>query len=183
MEGVERATTIVRDIKTFSHSSDTERESVDLNVLLEAAQRIASPQTKHSAVFEPDYGMIPPVECAPREIQQVFLNLLLNAVDARRDDETATVQILTRYNERSVMVTIEDDGVGIPPELIERIFDPFFTTKTAGEGTGLGLALSYEIIRRHHGEIAVESRPGHGTRFTLVFPILADPEDEEPAED
>jgi signal transduction histidine kinase len=178
MEGVDRATTIIRDIKTFSHSSESKRELVDLNALLDATQRIAMPQLKHRAVFAADYVDLPHLVCSPREIQQVLLNLIINAADAGGDQDVVTIGILTRMNERNIMVTIEDDGSGIEPGLLERIFDPFFTTKEAGKGTGLGLALSYEIMRRHNGEIAVESRPGQGSRFTLIFPLPSDSDSE-----
>jgi signal transduction histidine kinase len=178
MEGVDRASTIIRDIKTFSHSSESRRELVDLNELLDATQRIAMTQLKHRAVFEADYVDLPHLVCSPREIQQVVLNLIINAVDAGDGGQVLTIRVITRRNERNVMVTIQDDGMGIEPDLLERIFDPFFTTKEAGRGTGLGLALSYEIMRRHDGEIAVESRPGQGSRFTLIFPAPEDSDDE-----
>jgi len=179
MEGVDRASTIIRDIKTFSHSSESRRELVELNELLDATQRIAMTQLKHRAVFEKDYTQLPRLVCSPREIQQVFLNIIINAVDAAEDGQVITIRVITRMNERNIMVTIQDDGAGIEPDLLERIFDPFFTTKEAGRGTGLGLALSYEIMRRHDGEIAVESRPGQGSRFTLIFPVPEDIDDED----
>jgi PAS domain S-box-containing protein len=173
LEGIERATSIVRDIKTFSHGAGHERELADLTRLLDATVRIASPQLRHRVRIERDDGDLPVVECAPREIQQVFLNLLLNAVDATPPSESGelpSIAIQTSYDSRNVRVRFIDEGEGIAADCIECIFDPFFTTKPAGEGTGLGLALSYEIIRRHGGDLSVLSEVGVGTSFTVVLP-------------
>ncbi len=173
LEGVERATSIVRDIKTFSHGAGHEREIADVTRLLDATLRIASPQLRHRVRVEREDGDLPVIECAPREIQQVFLNLLLNAVDACPLDESGElprIAIETSADGRHVRVCFSDEGEGIEESSIERIFDPFFTTKPAGEGTGLGLALSYEIVRRHGGDISVQSEVGVGTSFTVVLP-------------
>jgi signal transduction histidine kinase len=173
LEGIERATSIIRDIKTFSHGVGNEHELTDLKRLLDATVRIASPQLRHRAHVVREDGDVPVIECAPREIQQVFLNLLLNAVDATppaEGDDLPRVTIRTRTEGRNVCVDIVDEGDGIDDDCIDCIFDPFFTTKPAGKGTGLGLALSYEIVRRHGGDIAVESEVGVGTCFTVILP-------------
>ncbi len=177
LEGIERATSIVRDIKTFSHGAGNEREIADLTRLLDATLRIAAPQLRHRVSVERSDGDIPVVECAPREIQQVFLNLLLNAVDATPNVESGslpTICVETSADARNVRIRFVDEGEGIEADCLERIFDPFFTTKPAGEGTGLGLALSYEIVRRHGGDISVQSELGAGTAFTVVLPRLED---------
>jgi len=117
------------------------------------------------------YSELPPVRCAPQQVKQVFLNLLLNSLQATAG--RGRIQLRTRVRDGSASVRIEDDGCGIPPEMLERIFDPFFTTRP-GEGTGLGLALCYQIVRRHHGEILVESAPGRGSRFEVLLPLATD---------
>jgi len=176
IEGIERATSIVRDIKTFSHSGSRDREFADLERLLDATVRIASPHLRHRVCVERVDSEAPMVECAPREIQQVFLNLLINAVDANPkamqpgQPLLPSIEIETSFDARNVYVCFSDHGEGITPESLECIFDPFFTTKPAGEGTGLGLALSYEIVRKHGGDIRVESQWGVGSRFTIVLP-------------
>jgi signal transduction histidine kinase len=113
------------------------------------------------------------VRCAPQELQQVFLNLVLNAAQATR--ERGTIRISTRLDGQQAVVRVEDDGCGIAPEHLDRIFDPFFTTKPVGEGTGLGLGIAHGIVRSHGGEIRVASRPGEGSRFDVHLPIDADP--------
>ena len=142
-----------------------------------ATLRIASPQLRHRVRVERDDGELPVIECAPREIQQVFLNLLLNAIDATPEGESGElpcITIETRADGRNVRVRFTDEGDGIADDCIDCIFDPFFTTKPAGKGTGLGLALSYEIVRRHDGDISVQSEVGAGTCFTVVLPRPAE---------
>lgn len=176
IEGIERASSIVRDIKMFSHGGNADREVTSLARLLDATVRIASPHLRHRARVVRTGAEVPVVHCAPREIQQVFLNLLINAVDASRDrgdgdgGELAEIEIDTQADARDVYVRFTDHGEGISPDCLECIFDPFFTTKPAGEGTGLGLALSYEIVRKHGGDLRVESQPGVGSSFTVVLP-------------
>jgi signal transduction histidine kinase len=116
-----------------------------------------------------DYRPIPGVLVAPQELKQVFLNLVINASQAI--DDGGEIRLGTRTERGNAIVSVEDDGCGIPAEVIERIFDPFFTTKPVGEGTGLGLSISYEIVRMHHGELSVDSEVGVGTRFRVVLPI------------
>jgi len=168
LEGVGRATEIVKDIKGFSHAGEAGRQDVDLNELVSTEVRIASIQIRGHVKIDTQWGDLPLVRCAAREIEQVLLNLILNAVDD--SPQGTTVWIATRCEESSVLATVRDEGSGIEIEDLERIFDPFFTTKAAGEGTGLGLALSYEIARRHQGDIQVESRPGRGSCFSLLLP-------------
>jgi two-component system NtrC family sensor kinase len=118
-----------------------------------------------------DYGTVPPVDCDPGQINQVFVNILANACDALGEHGTLTVR--TRADGDAVRVVIRDDGPGIPRDLRARIFDPFFTTKDVGAGTGLGLSISHGIISAHGGRIEVESEPGQGAAFTIVLPLHA----------
>ena len=113
---------------------------------------------------------LPPISGNSDKLQQVFLNLFLNAKDAM--PEGGQLRIATWTENSSLRIEISDTGTGIPPEHLKRIYDPFFTTKSTGRGTGLGLAVSYGIIQEHSGKIQVESPPGLGTRFRLEFPIL-----------
>jgi PAS domain S-box-containing protein len=173
LEGIDRATSIVRDIKNFSHTSAGKRERIDIHSLLESTVRMAGPQIRHKVDVRCDYQPVPLLRCSPRQIQQVLLNLILNAADSAVDEERVTISLSTWSESGSVWIGVEDDGAGIEYADLERVFDPFFTTKAAGDGTGLGLSLSYEIMRSHGGEIRVESEPGRGTLFTLSLPAEA----------
>jgi signal transduction histidine kinase len=173
LEGVDRATSIVRDVRGLAHGGGGRRELADLHALVDGVLRMAAPQLRERIRVERRYGALPPVRCAPQELQQVFLNLVLNAAQATR--ERGTIRISTRLDGQQAVVRVEDDGCGIAPEHLDRIFDPFFTTKPVGEGTGLGLGIAHGIVRSHGGEIRVASRPGEGSRFDVHLPIDADP--------
>jgi signal transduction histidine kinase len=172
LEGVDRAAAIVRDVKGLAHAGRGERTVADLNELLDGVLRMAAPQLSLTAVVEKDYGVLPLVACAPQELQQVFLNLVLNASQAI--SHRGTIRVRTQAQSRNVMVCIEDDGSGIETDLLDRIFDPFFTTKPVGEGTGLGLGIAHEIVRKHGGEITIDSKPGRGSVFSVRLPVRAD---------
>ena len=172
LEGVDRASAIVRDVKGLAHAGRGERTMADLNELLEGVLRMAAPQLRGTAVVEKHYGALPLILCAPQELQQVFLNLVLNAGHAIATQGTITIR--TKVDGDAIVAWIEDDGCGIPPELVDRVFDPFFTTKSVGEGTGLGLGIAHEIVRKHDGEISVDTTPGQGTKFCVRLPVPAD---------
>jgi signal transduction histidine kinase len=169
LEGVTRTAAIVRGIREFSHAGRAVREPVNLNDLVDSAHRMAGPRLRQTANVSLDYGDLPPLICSAREIQQVILNLLMNAADAT--GESGSIWISTRREGDYIRLAVRDDGSGIERDALDRIFDPFFTTKDVGEGTGLGLSISYEIVNRHGGEITVESRPGKGTVFRVLLPI------------
>ena len=169
LEGVERTAVIVRDVRAFSHGGSDERELFDANELLDRALRVAAPQLRRSARIEREYGEIPAAFGARRELEQVFLNLIVNAAQAI--DATGVVRVRTSVVDGSIVIAVTDTGRGIAPEHIERIFDPFFTTKPVGEGTGLGLSISHEIVRRHGGRIDVTSEPGQGAEFRVHLPL------------
>jgi signal transduction histidine kinase len=172
LQGVDRAVAIVRDVKGLSHGAQSEREMANVSALLDGVIRMAKSQMRRSSAIIKDFAATPPLECAPQELQQVFLNLVMNAAQAI--DEDGEIRVKTRATDDFILVYVEDDGCGIPPEMVRRIFDPFFTTKAVGEGTGLGLGIALEIVRKHGGEIGVESEPGEGTVFCVRLPIHTD---------
>ncbi|MES5815094.1 ATP-binding protein [Pseudoxanthomonas sp. Soil82] len=169
-EGIERVTRIVRDLKDFSRSErDESWKLVDLHAGLESTLNIIWNELKYKTTLEKHYGTLPPVECLPSELNQVFMNILINAGQAI--GERGTIRVQTGHDGDHVWVEIADSGPGIPPEAQARIFDPFFTTKPVGKGTGLGLSISYGIVAKHHGRIDVDSRIGEGSRFRIVLPV------------
>jgi PAS domain S-box-containing protein len=169
LDGVERVASIVRDVRGFSHAGRSEREFADLNEILESTLRMAAPQFRQRVHVKRELGEVPLVWCNPQQLKQVFLNLIVNAAHAV--GESGVIRVATAEAGDSAVVEIEDDGCGIPVEVIDRVFDPFFTTKAVGEGTGLGLAISYQIVHNHGGDIQVDSEPGRGSRFRLALPI------------
>jgi len=169
LQGVDRAVAIVRDVKGLSHAAQRELEMADVNALLDGVVRMAASQLPRSVKIEKRYTAVPSIRCAPQELQQVFLNLVINAGQAL--GESGEIRVITGLDGDTILVRIEDDGCGIPPEVADRIFDPFFTTKAVGEGTGLGLGIALDIVRRHGGSIEAESSPGEGTCFLVRLPI------------
>ncbi len=170
-EGIERVTRIVRDLKDFSYSDRSESwKMVDLHAGLESTINIIWNELKYKVTLERRYGELPLVECLPSELNQVYMNLLLNAGQAIAERGTITVSTGREGNDQ-VWIQLQDTGAGIAPDLLQRIFDPFFTTKPVGSGTGLGLSISYGIINKHHGRIDVDSVPGQGASFRIVLPV------------
>jgi two-component system NtrC family sensor kinase len=166
--GVDRVAGIVRDVKSVSHVGTKERELADPNLLVERVLRVAATELRDRTRVETHLGELTPVSCAPQEIEQVLLNLVLNAHQAMQGP--GRIRIATAVEGDEVVIYVADDGPGIRAEDQPRIFDPFFTTKPQGEGTGLGLSISYQIVRQHGGEITVTSQPPHGTTFCVRFP-------------
>ncbi|MFW2372232.1 MAG: ATP-binding protein [Gammaproteobacteria bacterium] len=169
MEGVSRVKKIVHDLKDFSHVGDTEMQWADLHQGLDSTLNIVHNELKYKADIVKNYGDLPEVECIASQINQVFMNVLVNAAHAIENHGTIT--ITTGSTDDSVFIKIQDTGKGIPEDQINRIFDPFFTSKPVGSGTGLGLSLSYTIIEKHNGKIEVESTVNVGTTFTVWLPI------------
>ncbi|AMV03517.1 histidine kinase [Xanthomonas citri pv. fuscans] len=170
-EGIERVTRIVRDLKDFSYSDRSESwKMVDLHAGLESTINIIWNELKYKVTLERNYAELPLVECLPSELNQVYMNMLLNAGQAIVERGTITVTT-GRDEAENVWIQFQDSGAGIAPDLLQRIFDPFFTTKPVGSGTGLGLSISYGIINKHHGRIDVESTPGQGASFRITLPV------------
>ena len=168
-DGVARVKKIVQDLKDFSHVDEAEWQWADLHKGLDSTLNVVWNELKYKAEVIKEYGELPAVECLPFQINQVFMNLLVNAAHAIA--ERGTITLRTGGVGDEVWVEIADTGHGIAPEHLGRIFDPFFTTKPVGKGTGLGLSLSYGIVQKHHGRIEVTSGTGCGTSFRVVLPV------------
>lgn len=168
-EGLARVRKIVEDLKNFSRIGGTGWERVNLHEGLESTLNIVWNELKYKAEINRDYADLPAVLCIPSQINQVFLNLLTNAAQAI--ETHGRIGIRSGSDSENVWIEISDDGVGMSAEHLERIFDPFYTTKPVGQGTGLGLSLSWGIVQRHHGRIGVNSEEGRGTCFRVTLPI------------
>jgi PAS domain S-box-containing protein len=168
-EGAARVAAIVRNLKEFTHLDQAQKQWVNVNDGLESAIRLIWNELKYKARVVRDYGEIAEIECYPQQLNQAFLNLLMNAVQAIEKEGTITVR--TRPDGDGIAIQVQDDGCGIAPEDLPHIYEPFFTTKPVGQGMGLGLTSAYTIVRSHHGTIDVESRRGAGTTFTLRLPL------------
>ena len=169
-DGVKRVKDIVQDLKDFSHVDEAEWQCANIHSGLNSTLNIVNNEIKYKADVIKKYGEIPEVECIASQLNQVFMNLLVNAAHAI--DERGTITIETGLTDSDwVWISISDTGKGIPKSKLKNIFDPFFTTKPIGQGTGLGLSLSYGIIEKHSGRIDVESVEGVGTKFAIWLPV------------
>ncbi len=169
-EGIERVTKIVQDLKDFSRiGPDEPMRPSDIQKGLESTLNIVWNDLKYKVRVEKYYGELPLVECHASEINQVLMNLLINAGQAIH--ERGTLTLATGADDGEVWISISDSGSGMPEEVLQRIFDPFYTTKPIGRGTGLGLAICYSILAKHHGRIEVSSRLGIGSTFRVVLPV------------
>jgi PAS domain S-box-containing protein len=166
--GIDRVKTIVRRLRSFARLDEAELKTVDINEGIEDTLTLVHHEIKHDITLNRNFGDIPPLACFPGRLNQVFLNLVVNARQAIRGK--GTIDIETRMEDRCFVATFRDSGVGIPPENLEKIFDPGFTTKGVGVGTGLGLSICYGIVQDHFGEIRVQSEVGKGTTFVLRIP-------------
>ena len=180
-DGAERIRHIVKDLRDFSHQGSDECSEADVNLCLDSTASIAWTMMKHSVVLDKEYCDLPPIRCYPSQLKQGFMNLLVNAYQAIEeklgDSGMGRIELRSQREGDGVAISIRDTGTGIPARDQARIFDPFFTTKDVGAGTGLGLATSYNIVRRHGGRIDVTSEPGEGATFKVWLP-LSGPEDE-----
>lgn len=173
-DGIARVKQIVQNLKDFSHVDAYDNWQLsDLHQGIETTLNIVNNVMKDKARVIKSYANLPLVECIPAQLNQVFMNLFMNAAHAIEKQGTVTVR--TGQKDDRVWVEIGDTGTGIPPEHIKKIFDPFFTTKPIGKGTGLGLSVSYGIIQEHHGQFEVQSQIGKGTSFRIWLPIKHSP--------
>ena len=169
LDGLKRVKDIVQSLKDFSHVGESDWQMVDIHKGLESTITIANNELKYKTVIEKNYGVLPMIKGLASQLNQVFMNLLVNAAHAIKD--RGMIKINTQCKDGWVYISIEDTGCGIPPENLTRIFEPFFTTKPIGSGTGLGLSLSYGIIQKHGGRIEVQSTVGTGTSFIVCLPV------------
>ena len=173
-EGAVRIKDVVQNLRLFSRLDEAEIKRVDIHEGIDSTIRLLSRYYSAGRLeLCRDYGVLPPITCYASQLNQVWMNLLVNAAQAVSDRGTVTIS--TRQDGDSIEVSITDDGCGVDSEQLSRIFDPFFTTKPVGEGTGLGLSISYGIIERHGGTISVESTVGRGTTFTVRIGIETTP--------
>lgn len=171
-EGAVRIRDVVQNLRLFSRLDESEFKRSDLHEGLDSTIRLLSRYYGSGNVrLVRNYGALPMVSCYAAQMNQVWMNLLVNAAQAVGDH--GEVRIATEADAETVSIEISDSGCGIPAEQMNRIFDPFFTTKAVGEGTGLGLSISYGIIERHGGTIYAESKVGEGTRFVVRIPVEA----------
>jgi signal transduction histidine kinase len=180
LDGLERVATLVRSMKEFAHPEQKEKAFADLNHALSTTLTIARSEFKYVADVETDFGEVPQALCHVGELNQAFLNIIVNASHAIGDAVAGTenkgkLKIKTRHEGDSVMISISDSGGGIPVEVRSKIFEPFFTTKVLGKGTGQGLAIARSVVvDKHGGELTFETELGVGTTFFLRVPIGAD---------
>jgi signal transduction histidine kinase len=168
LDGLKRVTRIVQDLKNFSHVDESERQWANLETGLESTLRVVWNELKYKATVVKEFAGIAPIECFAFQLNQVFMNLLVNAAHAI--EERGTITLRTGQDDDVVWVQVQDSGHGIKPEHLSRIFEPFFTTKPVGKGTGLGLSVAYGIVKKHNGRIEVKSDIGQGSSFTVILP-------------
>jgi len=172
LEGIQRVRSIVQDLKDFSRAEKTAAWSkADLHKGIASTLNIVASEFKDRADVELVFGVLPEIECLPSQVNQVILNLLVNATQAIPKATKGLIRVTTRADDTHVYFDVSDTGSGISEENLKNIFNPFFTTKEVGSGTGLGLSVVHGIIERHHGAISVESVVGKGTTFTVSLPI------------
>jgi PAS domain S-box-containing protein len=180
LEGVRRVSTIVRAMREFAHPDQHEMVASNLNDAILATLEVARSEYKYVADVETDLEDIPPVTCHAGDLNQVFLNLVVNAAHAieqvvKGTSRRGTIRVATRALGQSVVIDVVDTGCGIPEQIHHQIFDPFFTTKEVGKGTGQGLAIAQRIIAKHHGELTFASEVGRGTTFSIRLPVDVTP--------
>lgn len=178
--GIGRVKKIVSDLRNFSHADENKVEEANLNEGIESTLSIVWNEIKYRTKVIKSYGNLPLIRCYPQQLNQVFMNLLVNAAQAI--ETKGEIRITTHHDAEHVYVEISDAGTGISPENLKHIFEPFFTTKGVGKGTGLGLSIVYSIIEKHKGDIQVKSTLGKGTTFTIKLPINTKEEGDEGAD-
>jgi len=168
LDGAHRVKKIVENLKDFARVDNAEWLYANLEHGLDSTLNIVWNELKYKAEVIKEYSGLPEIECIASQLNQVFMNLMVNAAHAI--ESRGAITLRTGFDENNVWVEVEDNGTGISPEHLGRIFEPFFTTKPVGKGTGLGLSLAYSIVQRHNGRFYVCSEPGHGSRFRVILP-------------
>jgi two-component system NtrC family sensor kinase len=168
-EGTERIKKIVIDLKDFAHPGEDKVQITDINNGIESTLNVVWNELKYKTKVTKEYGKLPEIKCYPQQLNQVFMNILVNAAQAI--EKQGKIHLSTLADDGYVEIKIRDTGSGIPEEHLSKIFDPFFTTKEVGKGTGLGLNVAYNIIKKHNGTIDVKSEVGKGTEFNIRIPV------------
>ncbi len=174
--GTTRIQNIVLSLRNFSRLDEAEIKKANLHEGIDNTLLILNHRLKHGVEVVKQYGYLPLVLCHPAQLNQVFMNILTNAIDALLEFNIEPKQIViqtAKINSHQVQVSIKDNGPGIPHQIRHQLFDPFFTTKPVGKGTGLGLSIAYQIINQHQGQIEVKSEIGEGTEFLVTLPLVA----------
>ncbi len=170
-QGTERIKKIVEDLKHFAHPGQDKVQDTDINRELESTLNVVHNELKYKATVTKTFDELPIISANPQQLNQVFVNILVNAAQAI--EKSGEIRIQTQHRNGHVEIRISDTGCGIPEESLAKIFDPFFTTKEVGKGTGLGLNIAFNIIKKHQGEMLVQSRVGQGTTFIIKLPVSA----------
>jgi len=177
-EGIDRVTTIVQAMKRFSHPGGQDKRAVDINKAVQSTLTVSHNEWKYVADGVTDLASdLPPVICLPGDLNQVLLNIIINAAHAIADKVAGTgdkgrITVTTRLEDDKVVIAIADTGTGVPDDVREKIFDPFFTTKEVGKGTGQGLAIAYDIVvNKHGGTLTFDSEVGKGSTFFIRLPV------------
>jgi PAS domain S-box-containing protein len=165
----ERIVETVQALKNFARLDESDRKRADLHDGIDSTLTLLRHELRHGVELEKQYGEIPELECWPNQLNQVFMNVLVNAVQAM--DGKGTITIMTEVDGDDIVIRFRDSGKGIPPEDLKRVFDPGFTRKGVGVGTGLGLSITYQIVEKHGGAINIDSEVGVGTTVTLRIPV------------
>jgi len=170
IDGADRIKNIVQNLKSFARVDESDLMMADINECIESTLNIVWNELKYKSEVFKDYGTLPLINCYPQQLNQVFMNLLINA--SQSIEKQGEIRIKTWNGDGMIHVSISDTGAGIPEDKMNRIFEPFFTTKAVGMGTGLGLSISYDIVKKHNGEIKVDSEVGKGTTFNVTIPFM-----------
>ncbi len=169
LDGADRIKNIVQNLKSFSRIDESKNQYADINECIESTLNIVWNELKYKTTIKKEYGNLPPAKCYPQQINQVIMNILVNAAQAI--ETQGDIFIKTWNGNGSVNISIADTGCGIPEDKLNKIFEPFYTSKEVGKGTGLGLSIAYDIIKKHNGELLVTSEIGEGTSFTIKLPL------------
>ena len=173
IEGIQRVKEIVQNLRSFSRTQGSDYVEADLLEGVNSTLKLLNAELKNSVTLKLDLQPLPKIVCNPNQLNQVFLNLIMNAKHALADCANPTIKVASNVRDEVVHIRIADNGCGMPPEVVKEIFVPFYTTKPIGEGTGMGLAIAYGIVKDHGGKINVHSQEGRGTVFDIELPVAS----------